>query len=215
MSPRNVLLARSTLLLLLALCTPGLARAQSSDEVSVVALEGHRDPTGATTLGLRPGPVATHAIAVYSEPSHTLLTLVVDEAYAASPAGLSWLDGVHADEALARVTTSLPAAQPRVVVGGRPEGDRRIAVEVYGTWPDGSVEERLVADTPTPGDEFAFQTFVSADGSFHHCCSGEHCSQKCTDCPGPRFSCCLLEGCCSIACGWGDPASCTCAECIC
>jgi hypothetical protein len=153
------------------------------------------------TLSLEPGEIATHAIRVYSEPSHTLLVAVVDSELGKESDSWqsSWFE---VDRPLALVTTDLPGGMPRVHVAGRPETDDRIAVYVYGTWPDGTVGETLISDAKVGQRSFAFSTSLVVDNAkegdvprvYEHCCQGDNCSKMC-----------MMEGCCWIECGWDNP----------
>lgn len=159
------------------------------------------------TLSIKPGEVATHAIRVFSEPSHTLLVAVIDRDFGlkADAWRSSW---IKVDRPLALVTTDLFDGQPRVHVTGRPKSDDRIAVYVYGSWPDGSVGETLVSDARVGQESFSFSTSIvqgEEKGGFDtywHCCQGGSCGEMCTTCNDKAFECCLLEGCCWIECGW-------------
>jgi hypothetical protein len=207
--------------LLLTFLMPALAADASADEEMpnqelIVRLAGDVSADGTLlTLSMEPGAVATHAIRVYSEPSHTLLVVAVDQGFVD---GLeAWQESwVEVDRPLASITTDLPDGRARVHVTGRPTADDRIAVYVYGTWPDGSIGETLVSDAKVGAGSFAFSTSLVTQGEgpteYEHCCESANCSKMCKTCADKAFECCLLRDCCWIECGWGT-ASCTTAEC--
>src|SRR5262249_10589783 len=49
---------------------------------------------------LNPGPNATNAIRMYSEPSHTRIAMIVDSRYAKSAAGKAWLASLEGEKQL-------------------------------------------------------------------------------------------------------------------
>jgi hypothetical protein len=97
---------------------------------------------GRLQLTLTPGPPATKAVRVYSEPSHTLLLLVVDPDFRKSREGKAWLEKNAKAAPKATVTTELPSGRPSVEVPPLPAGDEKVAVWVFGSWPDGREEDR-------------------------------------------------------------------------
>lgn len=180
---------------------PGLAAAGDSNAkvVPVVELRGDVAAGNQLRLYIQPGAEATRCIRIVSEPSHTVLAVVIDPDYAAQPEGKELLDRVTAAVAV----TDLPEGQPALQVSARPVADDRIAVFVTGE----SGEELLVADVMVGSGDFHVSTaFVDggpkAGGGFHHCCLEGPCGQMCTDCSGPQFTCCLTDQCCHIYCGW-------------
>ncbi len=193
---------------------------EGKDAVLVHSIVGDVSEDGKLlTISLTPGEVATYAIRVFSEPSHVLLMAVIDSDFATKADAWrnSWIE---LEKPMALVTTDLPDGLARVHVPARPANDNRIAVYVYGSWPDGSVGEILVSDARVGQGSFAFSTSITAGdgtrdfGLWEHCCQGGSCPLKCVTCESKAFDCCLLDGCCWIECGWGLP-HCTCAECDC
>lgn len=155
-------------LLAYLLCSGAGMAAETTAKVDVIRVKGYGG-NGALTLELSPGPAATRAIRVYSEPSHTLLAIVEDKDFAASPQGQKWRKEVSAQQApRAGSVTDLPEGRPRLVLDSRPTTDDRIATWVFGDWPDGSAEDRLVGDGKVGNGDFEFSIAVpvSADSIF-------------------------------------------------
>jgi hypothetical protein len=140
----------------LLMCGAGMAAA-SEAKVEVVRVKGYGS-NGALTLEVSPGPAATRAIRVYSEPSHTLLAIVEDKDFAASPEGQKWRSEVSGERV--RAVTDLPEGKPRLVLESRPASDDRIATWVFGDWPDGSKEDRLVGEGKVGNGDFEFSVAV-------------------------------------------------------
>ncbi|HEX2252293.1 MAG TPA: hypothetical protein VHQ65_03390 [Thermoanaerobaculia bacterium] len=128
-----------------------------------VKLQTLRD--GTKMLHFEGGPVATNAVRIYSEPSHTLLFVAADKEFGESGAGKTWWSESEAEKAVARITTGdLPTAKLAAQVPKRPAGDQRIAVWVHGCWPDGTENDRLLADGWFPaGQDFGFSTAVERE----------------------------------------------------
>ncbi len=150
-------------------------------------------------LYIQPGADATRCIRIVSQPSNTVLAVVLDPEYAEQPEGKRLLDKATGAVAV----TDLPEGQPALQVPARPAGDDRIAVYVTGD----SGEELLVADALVGGGAFHFSTALveggpKAGGGFYHCCQGGPCSNMCKTCSGVRFTCCLTDQCCQIYCDW-------------
>jgi hypothetical protein len=179
----------------LVLLTLSLQVAAQEEEDFVVrddlaaAVSGQLKATGLMTLTVVPGPFAQKAIRIYSEPSHTLLVLILDNEFAKSVAAEPWLaDALAGQEPLARVTTDLPSGQPRLHMQTRPSADQRIAVWINGVWPDQQEEDLLVADNQVGTGDFAFSTYLRkvrpASGDqpaaiqWEHCCSGGGCEKE-------------------------------------
>ena len=55
---------------------------------------------------------------------------------------------------------SLPRSQPRITGPPRPRGDDIVAVWIYGTWPDGTVEDRLISAGKVGTGDFSFATYL-------------------------------------------------------
>ena len=155
------------------------------------------------TLAITPGPIATRGIRIYSEPSHTLLAVVVDSKFSNTTAGEKWKSEYQTSSARAFITTDLPDGRPSVTVARRPETDNAIAVHVYGLWPGGFSEDRLLSYGYVGSKDFHFMSSADAAGDSDptHCCSGGNCSQMCVDCQGAFFWCCITNCECSIGCG--------------
>jgi hypothetical protein len=168
--------------------------------VDAIAIKGTVQENG-LQIELQPGPVATKAIRVFSEPSHTLLVTVVDYDYNESAAGKAWLKQ-NALKGSLRSVTDLPSGTAKVLVPKRPADDVRIAVWINGSWPEGEEGDRLVSDGMVGGANFGFTTRVEATGDPQHCCSIDNCNPPCIDCSGPQFTCCSTPGCCFLECGW-------------
>jgi hypothetical protein len=147
-------------LLAFLLCSGSGMAAEMKAKVDVVRVKGYGS-NGALTLEVSAGPAATRAIRVYSEPSHTLLVFVQDTEFAASSEGQKWRSEVSAEQApRAGSVTNLPEGRPRFVIEGRPATDDRIATWVFGDWPDGSAEDRLVGDGRVGNGDFEFSIAV-------------------------------------------------------
>jgi hypothetical protein len=174
----------------------------SPGNLRVKAIEVLGVPDGdQLTLTLTPGPAATKAIRVYSEPSHTLLAIVIDDRFATTREGKAWLDLYAAEKPAALITTQLPDGIAKVSVPARPPKDERVAIYVHGRWPDGTEKERLIADGTVGQGRFAFTTHALPGEDPQHCCNNANCVNNCTDCTGPRFTCCQMVNCCWIKCG--------------
>lgn len=134
--------------------------AEKSESTEIVKVKGYADG-GNFTLEIIPGKAATHAIRIYSEPSHTLLALVEDSKFAESDLGKTWHNQVVAEgQPRSGSLTSLPEGRARLFLEGRATSDDRIATWVYGTWPDGTVEDRLVGDGKVGSGPFEFSIAV-------------------------------------------------------
>lgn len=136
---------RPLVLFALLFATPLFAGAAPEKSAEILSVKGYAS-AGAFTVEIVPGTAATEAIRVYSEPSHTLLAVVEDADFAATAAGQAWHARVFADMPRSGSKTSLPEGRPRIQLEARPAADDRIVVWVYGSWPDGKVEDRLVGD---------------------------------------------------------------------
>lgn len=164
------LLAPALLSVALLLPASAPARAESGTErVLVFRVAGEILAEGrGYRIDIEPGLPADRAIRIYSEPSHTLMVAVLDRDFETSEAGRAWVERhLASDRTAAKVVTSLPAARPRVhVPAERPNRDSRIAVWVYGTWPDGSIEDRLVTDGLVGVEKFSLANFVHAEADW-------------------------------------------------
>jgi hypothetical protein len=186
-------------------CAPYLSISHPGDSVIVYRLEDSTGADGSFAMTLEAGPVATEAVRVFSEPSHTLMLLAMDSGFRGSKEGQAWEQAVRdSDNPRAIVTPeSLAGSSSTVGIAPRPKSDDRFQVDVLGCWPDGTVEERMIADAKVRASGFAFSSAVrmgSPAGDPQHCCEGGGCGQLCIDCQGPAFSCCLIPPHCNIAC---------------
>ncbi len=179
---------------------PAAAGEPQDHQVSVVDLRGDVVAGGQLRLYIQPGQAATKSLRIFSEPSHTLLAVVIDTEFARQAQGKSLLEE---QKGAAVAVTDLPEGQPALQVDGRPAGDDRVAVYVTGA----SGEEELAADALVGNGPFHFSTaFVDggpkAGGGIRHCCQGGPCTEMCAECGTPAFTCCLTDSCCDIFCGW-------------
>ena len=95
---------RTSALLALTFGVSGYLPAQASGPVPpdfrefgfvlAVHVRGMELPSGQMWYEIDPGPIATHAVRMYSEPSHTRVAMVVDPEYRSSPAGKAWMKSV-------------------------------------------------------------------------------------------------------------------------
>jgi hypothetical protein len=165
-----------------------------------VRVEGKLED-GKMQLSVEAGAVATHAISIFAQPSERLLLLAVDRDYRETPHGQERVAKAKSASAMAITTPArLAGARPTVVFELDPWEDTRIEVHVHGTWPDGTVEERLVSHAALASlDEFSFATYAEPSlGGDVHCCDGAQCSQFCFTCDGPYFCCHVTPGCCGV-----------------
>lgn len=132
---------RSVLLCALLLATPLFA----GEAADIVSIKGY-ESGGIFTLEIVPGAAATEAIRVYSEPSHTLLTVVEDADFAETEPGKYWHSQVFAENPRSASKTRLPEGRPRMQLAPRPATDDRIVAWVYGSWQDGKVEDRKAGE---------------------------------------------------------------------
>jgi hypothetical protein len=179
--------------LLGAMAVVAPAAAQETSEL-VVGVSGELVSPKQYTLTVEPGSVADRAIRVYSEPSHTFLLLVLDSKLKGKADLSSWEESITStSEPRATTVTSLPLGRPRVTIQPPPEDDFAISVWVYGTWPDGTIEDRIVAEAKVDLSEFETSTYHLSDpvakgggpGQQQHCCSSACCPQKCVPSPVP------------------------------
>ena len=194
--------ARSMACLLFIVCAvqPAAAGEPQDHQVSVVDLRGDVVAGGQLRLYIQPGQAATKSLRIFSEPSHTLLAVVIDTEFAEKPQGKALL---QEQKGAAVAVTDLPEGQPALQLPGRPAGDDRVAVYVTGA----SGEEELAADALVGDGPFHFSTaFVDGGpktgGGIRHCCEGGPCQEMCVECGTPAFTCCLTDSCCDILCGW-------------
>lgn len=137
--------------------------AQQTKEL-VIGVSGELASPKQYNLTLEPGSVADRAIRVYSEPSHTFLVLVLNSGLKNDVSFSSWEESTTSfDQPRATIVTPLPLGRPRVTIQPPPEDDFAISVWVYGTWLDGTVEDRLVAEAKVGIPDFEFSTYLSSD----------------------------------------------------
>ncbi len=148
------------------------------------------------------GPSVTLGVKIYSEPSHTLLFVAADPAFADTADGAAWLQRARAENALAIVKSGLPASRPSVEITSRPAADDVVTVSVARRDPDGTLYDWTVSRARTTAASFAFSTSLGPAEIFHHCCEGGGCPEMCVDCRHPEFTCCLVNppACCEISC---------------
>lgn len=152
--------------------TPLFAGAAPEKTAEILSVKGYAS-AGAFTLELVPGTSATEAIRIYSEPSHTLLTVVEDADFAATEAGRQWHARVFAEMPRSGSKTSLPEGRPRIQMEARPAADDRIVAWVYGSWPDGKVEDRMVGDHQVSQGAFELSMKAPAGASADSAKGGE------------------------------------------
>jgi hypothetical protein len=159
----------------------------------VIRVKGEVTEDGQLRLFVEPGPIVTDSVRVHSEPSHTLLAVLVNRNFRQSVEGEAWLAGVKAAAPDAVIVTGdLQGAKPMIQLSGRPQTDNRIAVWVRGLWPDGGDEERIIADGLVGNGDFGFSGFL---GSQEWCCEGPGCDEMCVTCNGHAFTCCMYPQC--------------------
>jgi len=215
MSYRKFYLPTTIICLLLGLNAVSALAAEGDEKELGIHISGAPSGAKALTVTLEVGSFASQAVRVYSEPSHTLLLLAIDNGFESSREGVAWQNAVQ-EVAAAKLSVHLPGSQPRVTIPARPPKDDRIAVWVYGSWSVEEAEDRLLADALVGEGAFDFTTYLARneEGALRateHCCSSGGCGSMCRSCTGPKFSCCLLgppESCCWVKCGWLP--SCTC-----
>lgn len=136
----------------------------------VVHIAGKSLGKGAMQLDIETGPIATHGVVVRSEPSRRVLAVVMSHAFEKSPESKAWVSRVTGGEPiLARATAPLPTSYLSFGLPDRPADDTGISVRVMGTWPEGRLEERLVAEM-TVGHQFDFTSAIGGTGEFEICC---------------------------------------------
>lgn len=161
-------------------CLPSSTRQPTStppsDSTLLCRVSGRTLENGQWLLSVEPGPVATRAIRIYSEPSHTRLFYVMDSRLMATLEGAAWLAGIAPDKVLPGMvvlgsTTQLPDGSPSAQLPARPAGDDRISVWVYGDYPSGLVQDNLVAEDVVSSSNFGFSAYVNPMTEYSHCCN--------------------------------------------
>ena len=80
-------LAALLVLALLVFVSTGASSAEPEDLNLAVRVQGTIGKGGSLRLAVETGSVATRSLMVFSEPSHTLLLLIVDEVFATTDVG--------------------------------------------------------------------------------------------------------------------------------
>ena len=197
-----------TVLITAALIGLPVAAAEPSAESLIVGVKGVQKGRG-IQLQVQ-GGFATRGIRIYSEPSNTLLAVFIDSAFQKTADGQNWLSAAlseseNRDDSLV-VSGELPGLLSNLSPSPRPAGDDEIIVWVNGSWPDGSEEDRLVAQNRSVGNNFGFSVNAvdnpSVAGGVQVCCSGVTCGGVCRTCPTTTFTCCCGCGiiCASVDC---------------
>jgi len=139
----------SVLLGLIGLVVSAVVLSQDvqGDAVLIAHMGGTLLPNGQMWYELDGGPVATRAIRMYSEPSHTRVAMVADPAFLATSEGSAWMASLSGEltQDVTYSTTPMSDAHPRFQQPAVPDGDTWIALWVYGDY-FGTVEDRLVAE---------------------------------------------------------------------
>lgn len=203
MSPR-----RSRVPLMICIISLGtflLARssegATAPGKIFVQEIVGHVQGSS-LQIAITTGPIVTKAMRVYSEPSHTLLVYLLDSEFSRTGEAKSWITSCIGPKPNApSLTTDLPNASPAIQVGARPSEDDRIAIWINGLWPHVGERDVLIADGKVGNGDFHFTTSIPKElvagatpDDPTNCCTGT-CGTGCIDCPGPRFTCCLIPSC--------------------
>ncbi len=174
----------------------------------IYSIRGETAANGQLALSIIPGRFVDRSIKVVSQPSNTVLAVVLDTDFLKSAEGqIEIRTKTDESEPQATAATSLPEGSPRFVIEGRPATDDRVQVWVNSSlWPDGGSGERLIADGLVgTGHDFGFSTSTKIgpkSPSREHCCWGGPCGTMCIDCGDSRFECCLGPDCCLIVCEW-------------
>lgn len=185
--------------------TPQPISTPPGDSTLLCRVSGRTLGNGQWLLSVEPGPVATRAIRIYSEPSHTRLFYVMDSHFKATPEGAAWLAGIAPDKVFPGMvvlgsTTQLPDGSPSAQLPARPAGDDRISVWVYGNYPSGLVQDNLVAEDIVSSSDFGFAAYVNPMTDYIHCCLCLDGYQICVQCSSKIFNCCVTSDLCGIYC---------------
>jgi len=173
-----------------------------SGAVLAVHVKGTTLPDGQMWYEIDPGPLATRAIRMYSEPSHTRLGMVVDPDFKKTSEGQAWLASLTGDnlKEVTSATSRLPDGHPRFQISAPPDTDAWIDVWVNGNF-FGKVEDRLVASQLLMGERnFGSSTYYRASGESEKCCECGSLPDVCTECSTPFFNCCVYYQYCEIHC---------------
>lgn len=178
-------------------------------------------------LTIRRGPAATNAVRLFSEPSHTLLAVLIDSEYLKTSSGAAFLSAAKS-QGRPRIATSplrtdsagnvLPSTTLIKGVHRPPSDDSLVLwvnskiVVTRGLNIDSSPSEEEHA----PGDQRVSTTELEAGKPFHfasyydpatltaeYCCVSPDCGIICTSCDTRLYNCCTMpywKCCCLIHC---------------
>ncbi|MEO6952685.1 MAG: hypothetical protein ABI321_12815 [Polyangia bacterium] len=116
---------------------------------------------GGTIVYVSPGVLITEGVRVYSEPSHTLLSAVIDSTFSATGEGKAWLRRLNVETPHAWLTT-VDLGGARMKIGTRaeiPSADRRLVAYATSVWPDGGAREKVVVDATMQLADFNVTTY--------------------------------------------------------
>ena len=169
---------------------PVRAGGYEGDPARIAAVvTGEVDGEGTFVLGLQPGPAMTRVLRVYSQPSHTPLAFVASVEFSESAEGQAWQAGWEAEPLVFGELGDLSAGALTATVE-RPPGDTGIEVWVWGLWPDGIEEERLVGDADVGSGSFRFFSAPGDPLGLHtSCCGQADGSEVCVVCTTPAVAC--------------------------
>ena len=152
------------------------------------------------------GPIATRAVRVYSEPSHTRIAMAVDSSFGTSDEGKTWLASIADVKQDVNLSLGpLPGSHPRFRQRAMPATDTWIAMWVYGDF-NGVIEDRLVDQLVVDhsrsfGDSASLRSPAETEGGAHPdietCCDCHNDTSSCKDCTG-FHNCCYYKDPCEI-----------------
>ncbi len=177
-------------LLLLACLTASLGLPGAAAEEEVVVVAGRAADGGMIELSLEVTMADVDAFALYSEPSHTLLWMVIDEAYVQTTHGKDWVRKVKGKgERVSLLMTDLrtPFEYPRQTRRPAPPAtDTRVLLVAYR---QGADDQRLM-DVQVPWQEFraSVRRDRSTESDWQSCC-GDDRAWTCIQCQSRSFSC--------------------------
>ena len=119
---------------------------------------------GGYELAVEPGKLATRALRVYSEPSHTLLLVLSDTEFAGTSEGGRWRAALD-EKPMATILTELPSGEVRVQLPRRPTTDDEIAIWIYGIGSDGFEADRLISYGKVGFGGFEFSSYINENTS--------------------------------------------------
>jgi hypothetical protein len=178
----------------------------------LIRIHGKKDAKSHELLiAVKPGQLITEAVRVYAEPSHTLVSAVMDIRFAKTAEGKEWLRKLKTDtrdpwisqielgSGLANVvhSTAVPAA------------DDHLKVYAISLWPDGTGEERLLLQAHVPLVDFNIGQFEPQANQSAPQTVEMHCidcvngsGKKCANCDVQRpVTFCNTQSCCAVICG--------------